>query len=704
MSFLNPIFLFALLTVAIPLLIYLLNLKKPKKVRFSTLAFFDSLKSTALKRIKIKRWLLLAIRCLAIVALVIAASRPFLPPEFGWASSNEPKVIGILFDNSPTMERVDRNGPFFEQAQNLAADLLEFAGNDDRITINVTNGESLNLPLLAKRAATRHLADLSTVNSGNYLKERLLQMAGRLADAAEPNKIIYLITDAQESQFEKLMESDRELFEDVNLQVMKVGDAETSNIGYESVELEYGGRGDAGSLQLRTVVKNFGNQAASNKFVSLKIDDELISQQTFQLAPAATREFTFEIPVSGERSIPVELLIEGDELSFDNRYFAAIQLPETRDILVLSEQSTSGSSFQSYLKPMLEIISEESGRFNIVFEEAEDYPVSELYNYDAIILDGLRSIPDFLSQSLVDHVQTGAGLLFLPAAEGSLSSYNRLLSFSGSGNFANVIGSYGSFEPVDRMAPPQDGHPILDTIFEKDEDEEIRLNVPEIFYYYRIDARERGTDFPILQTSTGHPLLMETRVGTGRIIYSAIGSDPGWSNFPIKPFFAPFYFRTIDYLVQGEGAQLNVHKLGEPFRKSISGNSETIQLRKGEEVILPDVQQTFRGTEITYEAIEWQPGWLEIESDEQTILIGVNQHAMESRLSSLDITEIERIAGNLFANAKAVQVGVDLTKEFAELELASFGREIWHWFVLMAIILLLLESIISRHYKAETLG
>ena len=704
MSFLNPIFLFALLTVAIPLLIYLLNLKKPKKVRFSTLAFFDSLKSTALKRIKIKRWLLLAIRCLAIVALVIAASRPFLPPEFGWASSNEPKVIGILFDNSPTMERVDRNGPYFEQAQNLAAELLDFAGNDDRITLNVTNGESLNLPLFSKRAATRHLADLTTVNSGNYLKERLLQMARRLDEASEPNKIIYLITDAQESQFEQLLESDRELFEDVNLQVMKVGDAETSNIGYESVELEYGGRGDTGSLQLRTVVKNFGNQAASNKFVSLKIDGELISQQTFKLEPADAREFTFEIPVSGERIIPVELLIEGDELSFDNRYYAAIQLPETRDILVLSDPGTSGNRFQSYLKPMLEIASEESGRFNIVFDEAEDYPVSELYNYDAIILDGLRSIPDFLSQSLVDHVQAGAGLLFLPAAEGSLSSYNRLLNFSGSGSFADVIGSYGSFEPVDRMAPPQDGHPIIDTIFEKDEDEAIRLNVPEIFYYYRIDARERGTDFPILQTSTGHPLMIETRVGTGRMVYSAIGSDPGWSNFPIKPFFAPLYFRTIDYLVQGEGAQLNVHKLGEPFRKSLSSNSETIQLHKGDEVILPDVQQTFRGTEVTYEAKEWQPGWLEIESDEQTILIGVNQHAMESRLTSLDITEIERITGNLFSNAKAALVGIDQAEAFEELELASFGREIWYWFVLMAIILLLLESIISRHYKAETLG
>ncbi len=704
MSFLNPIFLFALLTIAVPLLIYLLNLKKPKKVRFSTLAFFDTLKSTALKRIKIKRWLLLAIRCMAIIALVLAASRPFLPPEFGWASSGEPKAIGILLDNSPTMERVDRDGPYFEQALQLANELLEFAGNDDRIAINVTNGQSLNLPLISKRAAFRHLSDLETVNSGNYLKQRLTAMAERLKDANEPNKIIYLITDGQETQLAGLQEIEREIFSDINLQIMKVGSSETSNTGYETVELEYGGRGEGGSLQLRTILKNYGNQTASNKFISLLIDDELITQQTFQLEPAATQEFLFEVPVSEERIIPAELLIEGDELTFDNRFYAPIQLPDTRDILVLSENRSGSSGFTSYLKPMLEIASDEMERFNIDFEDAETFQVSGIYDYDAVILDGIRNVPDFLSQSLIDHVQAGAGLLFLPAAEGSVSSYNRLLSFSGSGSYTDIVGSYGSFDPIDRMATPSEGHPILDTIFDKDEDEEIRLNVPEIFYYYEIDARQSGTNYSILQTSTGNPLLLESRVGTGRVIYSAIGSDPGWSNFPIKPFFAPLYFRTIDYLVQGEGARLATHTLGSPFSFSLNESTESVLLRKEEEEILPEIRQTFGGTEISYSATEWEPGWLEIETDEQNLIIGVKQDAMESRLASLEISEIESLAASLFENSRASHAGADYTEAFSELEMASFGREIWHWFVLIAIILLLLESIISRHYRAETLG
>jgi hypothetical protein len=74
------------------------------------------------------------------------------------------------------------------------------------------------------------------------LADRLRSMSQTLQDAREPNKIIYLITDGQESQFAELMERETEPFDDVNLQVMKVGESETSNIGFESVELEYGGR------------------------------------------------------------------------------------------------------------------------------------------------------------------------------------------------------------------------------------------------------------------------------------------------------------------------------------------------------------------------------------------------------------------------------------------------------------------------------
>lgn len=702
MSFLNPLFLFALLTVAIPLLIYLLNIRKPKKIRFSTLAFFDALKSSALKRIRIKRWLLLAIRCLAIIALVIAASRPFLPPGFGWSGENELKIIGILVDNSPSMERVDSEGPYIEQAENLASELIDMAESDDRVVLDVGNGAPLNTPIMPQRGALSRTGNIESVNAGNYLRQRLQAMRDRLEDAREPNKIIYLITDGQQSQFHELVENEADFLSDVNLQIMQVGNAETVNTGFENVELMSGGTGESTQIQLRAEVRNYGSQSARNQFINLVVDDELITQEPYRLEAGTSEEFFFEVSVPENRFIPVELFLEGDELSFDNRYYAAIQLPEERKILVLEEQNSDGN-FNSYLTPMLQVASEENERLGIDFLNAEDFRVSELYEYDAVILDGLRTIPDYLSQALIDHVQDGAGLLLMPAADGNLQSYNRLLSFRNAGNYSDVLGSYGSFETIDRMQEPVRGHPILDHIFDASEDEEIRLNVPEIFYYYDMESEDSDSGFTILRTRTGRPLLNEVGAGNGRIIYSAIGSDPGWSNFPVKPFFAPLFFRTLDHLVQGESATLNVHHLGEPFTAVLKPSTESVTLQKEGESIVPDIRQTFDGSEISYTGIEWTPGWLRVETNQRNILYSVNQHAMESDLNSLNESQMVQLFENYFANVQHNRVTSDKEEILAELEAASFGKEIWYWFIIFSIILLLLESTVSRLYKAESI-
>ena len=703
MSFLNPIFLFALLTVAVPLLIYLLNIRKPKRIRFSTLAFFDSLKTTALKRIKIKRWLLLAIRCCAILVLVIAVSRPFLPPEIGWGSGNEPKVVAIIIDNGPKMDQITREGPYFEQAIGIAESVIDMLGSDDRVTLDVTHGSGLNTPLLAGRSIRSLLNNIEVSNAGNFTDARIKEMANRLIQENEPNKMIYFITEAglsMKSKFEALSEDD---FENVILQVVKIDGSDAVNLGYDLVELESSGGAQLDLLQLRVVVRNYGLRSVDNAFLSLIMEDELITQQSFSTDSESTTEFVFEIPASGNQFSGIELLIEGDDLAFDNRYFVSIKSPDVKNILVLHEPIDTDGAMSSYLRPMLEVTAEDESRFRIDFKQIETVQISDFNEYDAIVLDALRTIPDYLSQPLLDQIQNGSGLLLIPAATGNLNNYNRLIGFSGSTGYSNITGSYGSFNSVDRMAVPSDGHPIIDSLFDRSDDEELRLNLPELFYYYEISPSQRASDYSILNTRTGRPLLMESRVGSGSIIYSAIGTDPGWSNFPIKPFFAPLFFKTIDYLARGETASLKNHYLGRDFTYLSSESVETVELEKDGESILPELRQTLNGTELRYSGMEWKPGWLNLITPAGDIQFGVNQNTMESDLRTLELSDLTEIIEESFQNVRAVHTRPDRNQFSDELELASFGKEIWYWFVFIAIILLLLESIVSRSFKAETL-
>ena len=78
MVFLNPAILFGLLAASIPVILHFLNLRKIKKVEFSTLTFLKELQKTKIKKIKFKQWLLLLLRILIILFLVSSFARPTL--------------------------------------------------------------------------------------------------------------------------------------------------------------------------------------------------------------------------------------------------------------------------------------------------------------------------------------------------------------------------------------------------------------------------------------------------------------------------------------------------------------------------------------------------------------------------------------------------------------------------------------------------
>lgn len=701
MSFLNPLFLIALVSVGIPLLIYLLNLRKPKRIRFSTLAFFESLKSTSLRKIKIKRLLLLALRILAVAALALALAHPFLPSGMGLMADGEPAVVGIIVDNSPSMEQIDRNGPYIEQAREVASEIIDIQDSDNRVVLNVTNGASLTLPYLSKAAAAREVADLEIVSSGNYLDQRISQVVQQLASASEPNKLLYIISDGQETQISRVQELRREGKFDVNLQFIRVGEAEPSNVGIREVEIEQ----TDGQNVLRTIIENYGSEPSGSQFFNVYRDDELLTQQVYDISGGETEEFLFELPETEEQFLKAELVIEGDELAYDNRYYTAIQLPEQRNVLHVSGSSSQRGEFRSYLRPLLEAASENSERLKFEFETVEDLSPDRFEQADAIVLDGIQAIPDYLSQAVVERVQSGAGLLLLPAADGNLQNYNRLLALSDAGRYSTLIGSYGSFERYDQLALPESGHPILEVMFDRQEGEDLRVNLPEIFYYYGINTVDGRATAPILSTRTGNIILNEVAVGNGTFIYSAIGSDPGWSNFPVKPLFAPLFYRTVEYLASGEEAELNRHVLGNPFDVTFSNiSSGTVELESRGEQILPTTRQTFSGLNVFYQAMEWEPGWKTVMFGENRFIYASNLDAMESNLTTLNTADLTDKFTEIFNNVYVRVAGSGEQDRITGLHTASLGKEIWYWFIILAIILLLTESIISRHYKAESIS
>ena len=78
MAFLAPLFFAGLVALAVPILVHLTHKERKDVVVFPSLMFLTKIPYQAVRRQRIRNWLLFAMRCLALILLAFAFARPFL--------------------------------------------------------------------------------------------------------------------------------------------------------------------------------------------------------------------------------------------------------------------------------------------------------------------------------------------------------------------------------------------------------------------------------------------------------------------------------------------------------------------------------------------------------------------------------------------------------------------------------------------------
>src|SRR3972149_862543 len=142
MIFLNPAILFGLIAASIPVLIHLLNLRKLKKIEFSTLTFLKELQKNRIRKVKLKQWLLLALRILIILLLVFAFARPTLEGlAIGGTTSAAKTTAVFILDDTFSMSVVDANGSYFNQAKQTIKNLLAQLEDGDEAGLILISGD-----------------------------------------------------------------------------------------------------------------------------------------------------------------------------------------------------------------------------------------------------------------------------------------------------------------------------------------------------------------------------------------------------------------------------------------------------------------------------------------------------------------------------------------------------------------------------------
>jgi Aerotolerance regulator N-terminal/von Willebrand factor type A domain len=205
MTWLFPLYLLGGAAIIGPILMHLRRRPPQERVEFSSLMFLDAQTPMPVSKRRLENWLLLLLRCLALLLLALMFSRPLWRVE-NEASLSQNQATVLLIDRSASMQR----GDLWKQAVAAATQRLEKSAITDRFALATMDRETTLLWTFDqdKTSANTRLASLkqqlSALKPGwaaTDLGKGLADAAGWLASTQGMSglkKRIIVITDLQE--------------------------------------------------------------------------------------------------------------------------------------------------------------------------------------------------------------------------------------------------------------------------------------------------------------------------------------------------------------------------------------------------------------------------------------------------------------------------------------------------------------------------
>ena len=207
MHFIYPAFLFALLTLAIPVIIHLFNFRKFQKVNFSNVQFLKEIQEQQSSRRNLKERLILTSRLLALSFLVFAFARPFIPGQNATAAGKQ-NVVSVFVDNSYSMQTLNREGSLLDDAKQKAKEIASAYNINDRFQLLTQDFEGKHQRLLSRDEFNDAVDQVKTSPQSRRLQQIISRQQSLLLTRPGVTKSAYIISDLQKNMADKPMKVD----------------------------------------------------------------------------------------------------------------------------------------------------------------------------------------------------------------------------------------------------------------------------------------------------------------------------------------------------------------------------------------------------------------------------------------------------------------------------------------------------------------
>ena len=642
MQFKHPEILYFLFLLIVPILVHLFQFRRFKKEYFTNVRFLSALSVQTRKSSKIKKWLLLASRLLFMLLLILAFAQPFFEAKDNSNATNE---MYIILDNSFSMQAKGKKGELLKRS---VQELLENTPENVNFSL-ITNSESYwNTDIKSIQNSLQNL-------KYSALPFQLDQLMAKIKSHKSAfKKDIVVITDAvglDKKQLKNIDKNDIPYFiipkaeQKNNIAVNSVSIHETLDDFYEiSVELSNYGE------DFKPIPIAVYNQ---NKLIA----KTLVNFETKK------KSVLFTIP---KQDFHGSISITDNGLEYDNTLYFSIS--KTKKINVISIGEAEKSNFLSRIYTPDE--------FNFSNSSIGTLDYNSLEKQDVIILNELDEIPQALQITLKSFVEKGGNLVLIPSAKNTVTNLNSFLT-----NFGSI--QFNSIENTEKLISKINfNHPLFASVFE---------NKITNFQYPKTKASFKisGSNPAALYNEDQTPFLTSLPNPISAVYVFSVPINITNSNFQQSPLIVPTFYKMAMSNHKNAVTTLTIGDSKPYFVDVLLSKDAILSVKNSTEQFIPIQQILNNKVKLTFNDYPVQAGNFEIYNQKTAVEnISFNYNRTESDLATAN--------ENILSDYKIID---SVATVFDTLQTERTDNQIWKWFVIFALLFLIIEMAILKFLK-----
>lgn len=675
MQFTYPTFLFALLALAIPIIIHLFYFRRFKKVYFTNVRFLKEVKEETSARRKLRNLLVLLMRCLALAFLIFAFAQPFIPKDTEVKTGQ--KAVSIFVDNSFSMSSLSQDVPLLQQAKRRAGEIVNAHSVEDRFQILTNDFEGRHQRLVGKEDALSLIDEIRISPAVKDLSKVLTRQNQALSSGDSEHKIGYVVSDFQKN----VTDLDTYLDTTVQTNLVPLQSVQEKNIAIDTAWFDAPVQMVNQTNLLRVKIRNLSNEPVENIRLSIQYEGQTKPVGTLNIPAESSVTDTVPITILRTGWHRAKLEITDYPVQFDDKYFFTFNVAEAVNILIINELSPN-----NYLKSAFEGIP----YFKVTNQNSNSLDYSKFPDYQMIVTNELISLSSGLAFELKQFVENGGNLLTFPAANANVGSYKNFLSAFPANELIN-------FENQERFVGDVNTEEfVFRDVFEN---KSSNLKLPVTQGNFKISNFGTRGEERLLTYRDGNPFLSKYGIGQGNFYMCAAPLNTTHSNLVRSgEIFIPMLYKMAISSSKDTRIAYTIGQDETVIADNAAQGNETVYKLKGTaEEFIPE--QRIVGSKVylgVHNKVR-EAGYYDLflNPNETLAEYAFNFDRKESELDYYNEDDLKSIAGNRMSV-------ISLTNEASlatTVEERSQGVVLWRLCLILALLFLLAEVLILRFWK-----